>query len=119
MSKTAAARYTQGPTMTTDSRAAQPARPRDPDRQAPPTTFRPAQPLAELRPRLGLDLSQLAAAAFACHSSALEVEPQRPAFQGRLCLYGNMEASLQLRTLVALPGGQGSVRSTHIVAYNL
>lgn len=54
MSKTAATRYTQGPTMTTGSGAAQPARLRDPDRQAPPTTVCPAQPLAELRPHPGL-----------------------------------------------------------------
>lgn len=46
MSKTAATRYTQGPTMTTDSLAATPARLREPDRQAPPTTICPAQPLA-------------------------------------------------------------------------
>lgn len=68
MSKTAAARYTHGPTMTTDSLAVKPARPRDPDRQAPPTTVRAAQPHAVLRPRPD------PAAARACHTSVQEVE---------------------------------------------
>lgn len=81
MSKTAAARYTHGPTMTTDSLAEKPARPRDPDCQAPPTTVRSAQPHAVLRPRPGVTGPQLTetrllpvAAARACHPSVRKVE---------------------------------------------
>lgn len=85
MSKTAAARYTQGPTMTTDSLAVKPARPRDPDRQAPPTTVRSAQPHAVLRPRPGVTGPQLTESGpgqptRACHPSDREVETRRPAF---------------------------------------
>lgn len=91
MSKTAAARYTQGPTMTTDSPAVKPARPRDPDHQAPPTTVRPAQLHVVLRPRPGVTRAsvnpQVLAAARVCHSSTREVGTRRPGFQGRLWLY--------------------------------
>lgn len=114
MSRTAAATYTQGPTMTADSLSGKPARPRDPDRQAPPTPVRSAQPHAVPRPRPGVTRAsvnrQVPAATRASPPSALrEVETRRPAFQGRLWLYSPREASLGFRALAALPEGPGSI----------
>lgn len=110
MSKTAAARYTHGPTMTTDSLAVKPARPRDPDRQAPPTTVRSAQTHAVLRPRPGVTGPQIT-------KSRLLPVPVTPAF-GKWRPEGQ-HFRLQLRALTALPEGSGSDHSTHMVAHNL